>query len=115
MDKKTVFRLAIERARENGWYHFVGGDHKHFSHFLTLLEDEQIDIFFTKQEQWAMVLFDNCFCRAFWGTEYLVPIGKVIQHKQMSLRVGNLLGVANTASALTNARFREKRSPVFLS
>jgi hypothetical protein len=73
---KQIFKRAIQKARENGFTHFVGETEQDFAKFLTLLADEHIDLFFDRREMWAAVLYDYCFCRAFWGTASVIPIGK---------------------------------------
>jgi hypothetical protein len=84
--KKQILRLAVQKARENGFTHFVDELDAETAKALILLDDERIDGFFDKRACWALILYDNCFCRAFWGTTYVVPVGKLwIYHRHTML------------------------------
>jgi hypothetical protein len=79
MDNKCIFTLAIIKAMHNGWSHFVGEDEAHFEQVMDFIE-EHMDVLFTKLGLWCLILYDNEFCRKFWGTNYVRPIGKVWQY-----------------------------------
>jgi hypothetical protein len=38
LDKKRIFKCAIQKAIDNGWSHFVGEDEAHFQKTIELLK-----------------------------------------------------------------------------
>jgi len=88
LDKKRIFGCAIQKAIDNGWAHFVGEDEAHFKTMIELFETH-VDLFFDQRELWCLVLYDNEFCRRFWETHYVVPIGKVWQFHQRNMIFSN--------------------------
>jgi hypothetical protein len=84
--KKRIFRLAVQKARDNGLTHCVGDIDRDFAQFLTLFADEPIDGFFEGRPFWAGILFDNSFCRLIWGTASVIPIGQLwVYHRREML------------------------------
>jgi hypothetical protein len=83
--KKRIFRLAVQKARDNGFTHFVDESEEDTAKALAFLEDERINLFFDKRSCWVLILYDNSFCRAFWGTTYVTPIGKLWQYHRLTM------------------------------
>ncbi len=79
MDKICVFKSAVRKAEENGFARFVGEDDARSQEIIRLIYVHP-ELFFDARERWAIVLYDNEFCRRFWGTTYVVPIGKLWEY-----------------------------------